>query len=299
MKKSELKKFCLSKITIVDFAKYHNCSVDDIQQLLKFYNLKKRQANYLTQSEISKINSLYSKNNTIRDIHSKTGHGMGTIVKYIQIHKTKEDAKKTSKFRTKSKSGLNHYVFDTIIKKSAYALGLIMTDGSVDKSGYRISYHSKDEELIKIMRRIFHLTGSSYKSKDGEALRFNSIYMVKAIAKFGIYPNKTFTMRMPKLDNHYNHFFRGVIDGDGGIDIQKGCLIVRLTSGSFYFLNDIKNYLFQNLKIYSSLSFAGETAYLLRITGKKNAIPFCEYIYKNSNGLRLNRKYFIFKKAYT
>ena len=300
MNKLILQEFCLSKITTEDYAKQQGYSVGTIKNWLRKYNLTKRQTNYLKENDIQEINKLYANEYSIRDIRTIMGYSIKTILKYLIKPRTKSESKSTFKYRAKSKSGLNHYVFDKITNESAYALGLIVTDGSVDKTGYRVSYHSKDDELIQIMRKIFTLNGSSFTSKAGTQLRFNSKYMVDTLKNYGVYPNKTFTVKMPILSNSfYSHFFRGVFDGDGTIAMNKGSLDIRITSGSKDFLSGIQKYLFQKLNIKTSISSAGKKCYLLRISGKKNAIPFCKYIYKNSTGLRLNRKYIRFENAYS
>lgn len=293
----KLKDFCQSKITTMEFAKQCQCSVPKIKYWLKKYNLQKRQTNYLNQKQIKLINDLYHSKKSVREIQDITQISVSSIIKYLDNPRTKIEAFSTPEYRAKSKSGLNHYVFDSVTKESAYALGLIITDGSVDQSGYRISYHSKDDELIQIMKHIFNLTGSSYTSKSGTSLRFNSKYMVNSIAQYGVYPNKTFTMKMPVLkDKYYPHFFRGVVDGDGYIGLpRKTNILVSIVSGSELFLEESRKYIADNLGIKVSCRKNKRGISILEMHGK-NAREFCNFIYQDSEGMRLSRKFNNYKK---
>jgi len=298
MDKNELMLFCKSKELTQNFANRHQCSIGKVKYWLRKYNLEKTQSSYINKREIKRINALYNSGKSIREIHSITKLSVCSIEKYIDKLRTKSEALSTPEHRAKSKSGLNHYVFDEITKESAYALGLIVTDGSVDRSGYKINYHSKDDELIQIMRRIFNLSGSSYKGSTGESLSFNSTYMVKSIAKHGVFPNKTFTVKMPLLeDKYYSHFFRGVLDGDGYIGFSKGSLSIQIASASKDFVDDMIEYITKKLNIKTTISFK-RNCYVIYFGGKKAAIPFCQYVYQNSQGLRLSRKYDRFINAY-
>ena len=297
MNYKKLKLFCESKETTQNFAIRNNCSIQKIKYWLRKHGLQKRQANYLGTKDITHINDLYNSGKTVREVNDMTKFCMSTIITHLSNPRTKKEAYSTNEYRTKSKSGLNHYVFDEITKESAYALGLIITDGSVDKAGYRVSYHSKDDELIQIMRHIFNLNGSSYKSIPGEQLYFNSKYMVNSLTKYGVYPNKTFTVRMPCLEEkYYSHFFRGVIDGDGCIGLpRKTNIVVSIVSGSELFLKDMQEYLISKLYIKVYCRKNKRNISILEIHGE-NARKFCEFIYYDSEGLRLSRKFNNYEK---
>jgi hypothetical protein len=93
-----------------------------------------------------------------------------------------------------------------------------------------------------------------HKQRDMVELKLNGKKIVNDLEKIGVYPNKTFTIDYPMIDeNLERHFLRGYFDGDGCIRIntdkrdgsKRGDL--RIVSGSINMLNKINermNFLF-------------------------------------------------------
>jgi hypothetical protein len=110
--------------------------------------------------------------------------------------------------------------------------------------------------------------------------------MCQDFVDFGIRQRKSLTVKMPKIDDKYfYHFLRGVIEGDGSIIYHKNRLIVTINSGSLEFLQAINNIVGINSSIFKT-----NAIYRIAYTGKY-AKTLCELIYKDSEGLRLKRKY--------
>ena len=160
----------------------------------------------------------------------------------------------------------------------AYVLGYIYADGSLDDSSYMrgkyIQITSTDEDSIQriknwlssehtITKKKSHFTGSKFCFM----LRIGSHKIYNDLFKLGLYPNKSLTVRFPKVPKKYiSHFIRGYFDGDGCIYFEKrkgskGQSIINrirtiFTSGSKKFLkemNDVlKNIGIENGKIYPS-----------------------------------------------
>lgn len=106
----------------------------------------------------------------------------------------------------------------------AYLIGLLLTDGYVlsDRDGVGIDL--TDEDAIKF---IADTIGTTYKSYDDgiHKTKYRVLITVpgitKQVARFGVLPNKTYTIRQPYIYESEHQFIpyiiRGIIDGDGSV----------------------------------------------------------------------------------
>lgn len=133
----------------------------------------------------------------------------------------------------------------------AYWLGLMITDGWIDKRG-TIYLSMSDKDVIEFVSKIL---GKKYTviKKDGALdqyrIAFNSPDLLKQIEDRGIHNNKSKTKRSvafsPEEEKYYPYYIRGVIDGDGWIRKDGGEFFI--CSGSLEFINDIKDILYTKL----------------------------------------------------
>jgi len=184
----------------------------------------------------------------------------------------------------------------------AYILGYIYADGSLTNCDYirarYIQIVSTDEdslERIKAMmssehnitkHKSLYLKGKTiYKFKIGNHEIYNDLI------KHGLYPNKSLTVKFPKVPiKYFSHFIRGYFDGDGCIYLEKrkshtGKIIMKrirtiFTSGSKIFLekmNDVITHLgVDNGKIYNS-----KRSFQL-VFNNKDSINLFKLMYKNA-----------------
>jgi|688.fasta_scaffold401782_1 hypothetical protein len=170
---------------------------------------------------------------------------------------------KNPNYKKRVKKFYNESFFEKIdTEEKAYFLGLIYSDGSLqndsDKGLYNvnITLHIKDKDILE--KFIQCVNGEmelwKHKQRDMVELKLNGKKIVNDLEKIGVYPNKTFTIDYPMIDeNLERHFLRGYFDGDGCIRIntdkrdgsKRGDL--RIVSGSINMLNKINermNFLF-------------------------------------------------------
>lgn len=106
--------------------------------------------------------------------------------------------------------------------KLAYAVGLLVTDGSLSKDGRHIDFTSKDLEQIEnfllclgIKTKISWKT-SGYTNKLYPYVQFSNVELYKWLKDIGLYPNKTKTIDSINIpDKYFFDFVRGHHDGDG------------------------------------------------------------------------------------
>ena len=112
--------------------------------------------------------------------------------------------------------------------------------------------------------------------------------MVEDLEKFGLYPNKSLTLKFPNIPNKFlSHFIRGVFDGDGS-KIVKYKNKITITSGSRSFIYSLSEMLL-NIDIYNKVySYKYHTLTIIR---KSEIEKFFNFIYKNKRDMYFEKKY--------
>jgi len=198
---------------------------------------------------------------------------------------------------------LNEYFFDELNEISAYWLGFLYADGSVRmnqcKSGelkLKLKYTDK-EHIDKFLKDINSNTPVRFGIDKKNNSKFcyvliNSNHMIKKLFELGCVQNKTFKIRLPKLnDNLISNFIRGYFDGDGSISRVKNrpnSFVVSICSNKD-FNEDLVQYLNFG-KIYEEKKYS-----VIKINKIEEIKKFRDIIYNNSNTL-LERKFNVFKQ---
>lgn len=121
---------------------------------------------------------------------------------------------------------INENIFEDITtEEQAYWLGFFTMDGSITENKIRLTLAIKDKDHVLKWKKFTEWTGKDYYHKDTNAweVYFRSTKMKSDLAKYGVTPRKTFTLRYnqgavpPKLKHHY---IRGMFDADGSIPRQ-------------------------------------------------------------------------------
>jgi DNA-binding transcriptional regulator WhiA len=134
----------------------------------------------------------------------------------------------------RTKYTLDETVFDRITQKSAYWMGMFMSDGNVTKGktgNFRISLTlAKVDSLHLIkLKEFLKCTNPIYPKKKKYHgtiviqyyLRFTSKQIGEILVARGIIPRKSLVARVFGLENN-RHFWRGVFDGDGHFKNKDG-----------------------------------------------------------------------------
>lgn len=133
----------------------------------------------------------------------------------------------------KRKYQLNESIFDEVNDESAYWVGFLMADGCVSGNSITLSLSAKDGDHVNkfrvflgsdipLRRYTYSSTfgPSSNKTYDAVTLSVHSAKIRKSLSKFGVVPRKSKTAVVNGLANN-RHFWRGVIDGDGTLFVDK------------------------------------------------------------------------------
>ncbi len=205
----------------------------------------------------------------------------------------------------------------------AYILGYLFADGSMYKSerGSYINVTSVDKstvEKIKVLLRSEHRVverkprlvhfkhqNRSYKTRTAYSLRIGNRALYDDLLGLGMYPDKSLTVKFPSIPSSVlPHFVRGYFDGDGCVYLERGKgliqrsilkrLSVIFTSGSEDFLTGLREKLEKTLGVSLGKVYNGNRAYRLRYN-TRDTIRLFSFMYGDSHGLYLQRKFDIFK----
>lgn len=201
-------------------------------------------------------------------------------------------------------------------EEQAYWLGFMYADGCINelKMQANLTLCGKDIEHVKrfrdfifpnkdypLVKKISYLSNNEKEYYSYRVMISNTVITQNLINKKCLW-NKTFDLDFPSVeivpDNLMNHFIRGFFDGDGSVFINKNRLGVSFVSASENFLNDLYDYIFEQITINrNKLYLTKDNNYSLQINSQKDIENFYNYIYNNSS-IFLDRKKEIFDSYY-
>jgi hypothetical protein len=195
-----------------------------------------RQLDKFTKEEIV---AAYAIHKTLEKTGAVFEVGIETLRKYFINH--------SIEYTKRQKYDCNHNFFSTDTEASFYWAGFIAADGNVEKGSNRIKLEIKLDDYIHLEKfkiaiestcpiRIVEAFEDRPAFKDeiyySCKIRFNSEQMVKDLLRFGIKANKSKDYDIPDwlfLHPMFNHFLRGLIDGDGWTYAEGGHGIIGLS----------------------------------------------------------------------
>jgi len=195
-------------------------------------------------------------------------------------------------------------------RQLAYAVGLITTDGNLAKDTRRITFVSKDLELVKtfsqclgINNKISTKRGGFTNSQIAYFVQFTNVKFYKFLLGIGLMPAKSKILKQMEIPNKYFFdFLRGHFDGDGTFYSYWD---KRWKSSFMFYLSfasaSLAHLVWLREKINELLGLKGELkkfpyggVYKLNYA-KREGLVVIKKMYLNCQNLRLERKY---KKVY-
>ncbi|MCD8500668.1 MAG: endonuclease [Bacillaceae bacterium] len=195
----------------------------------------------------------------------------------------------------KRKYSLNENYFKTWSNNMAYILGFITADGVIAKGQQVVSISQKEKAILEEIRKEVGSDQPLYRNEHTGVylLNLNCKVIKDALINIhGITPNKSFTVKFPKVPEEYlHHFIRGYFDGDGNI-YERGFL-VSFVGGSYSFMNILL--LLLRSKGFDPILTSKDGYFRVYVSGRRTIQLFANWIYDNK-GLYLKRKYNRFQK---
>lgn len=162
----------------------------------------------------------------------KSGVSQSVIEKELQMtRKTIRELIKNSDehYKTRSEQWLIRYgnnldetIFDELNEESLYWIGLLYADGHIRKDkefSIELTLHSQDYNHLEKYKTFLHTNREIKKIKNQEAfrLRINSERIHKRLQELEFKHDKSYTAKPHESLKNNKDFWRGVIDGDGGV----------------------------------------------------------------------------------
>jgi hypothetical protein len=193
-----------------------------------------------------------------------------------------------------------HYTWSPEI---SYAVGLMASDGCLQKDGRHLDLTSVDTEQLKnfslaLGRELYIGTKLNGYGGIGYRIQLSDVALYDFLLEVGLTPNKSKTIGALSIpDIYYPDFLRGLFDGDGTIygfwdKDWPNCLrySVGFTSASHLFLQWLQT---SNSRLAftlpGTLRLSGR-AYILSY-GKADSRKLFSFMYYTKNVPKLNRKY--------
>jgi hypothetical protein len=188
----------------------------------------------------------------------------------------------------------------------AYAVGLITTDGNLSSDGRHITLVSKDMEQIKTFKNCLGiknkvgLKDSGFtKQRKYYYVTFGDVIFYKWLISIGLTPNKTKTLNVLKIPDHYfSDFLRGHFDGDGSCysywdSRWKSSFMFYITfiSASLPHLKWLRKTLERLTNVKGHVTQDGHNVVWYLKYAKREAKILFKYLYKKQSSPRLVRKY--------
>jgi hypothetical protein len=210
---------------------------------------------------------------------------------------------------------VNTHFFKRWSPQMAYILGFMCSDGNVHKTtvSWDLSdIHPSNMVLLKNINRAMSSNYPIVKQKHSYRLRISNPIIVQDLLALGVTHNKSKTIKLPNVPQKYfQHFIRGVLDGDGWISIRVRLrhteFSVGFVCGSYEFMKELSAKLNEglsigegNLREKRKITKRGFISryYMMEYHSDK-AYKLLSYIYRkvNINDLYLIRKYLTYQKV--
>jgi len=264
----------------------------------------------LTDLTKEKLISLYlNEKRSLGDIAKIYGVSRTAIYKKLKIYVVKQRSKSEARIEAQKQDKLpqqfydiNEDFFSSWSPEMAYVFGLIITDGCVSDAGV-ISLCINDRDLLEKVKKALrsgHKITPSRHQKGLYYFHFAREKLVADLAKLGVLPRKSLTVKFPQIPEKYLvDFIRGVFDGDGSVFFDKRRLKFPLqtnfVSGSEAFIEGLQKTLEEHLGMPKRIIYKQKTkngwSHKL-VYAHKDSIKLFDILYKNAqNGLFLERKY--------
>lgn len=138
--------------------------------------------------------------------------------------------KRRSPAETVIRHPMDETVFESLTRDSMYWLGMLGADGNVFENRVTLGLKSSDIDHLRKFKDFCKSEHPVKLAKKGafSVFKFTSVRVAKSLAKFGITPKKSLTFDPYWYCKNNADFWRGMIDGDGGIYVKKGVFSIML-----------------------------------------------------------------------
>lgn len=290
------------EISNKEIAKQFNISPATVTRIARINNLPRRTGNSgirLSLDQEKEIVRKYLNSISLLELQNEY---------HISYDKIKSIIKKYTETTISHAKRLNPDLIENYFSKidnpqKAYWLGWLISDGSItyqpEKSKFQIEVTLKkeDEEILHLLEFDLGVKNKTYLSQNSY-IRFSlgCKKMVEDLVALGVTQNKTFTVKIPKIESkYYSHLLRGIFDGDGGFTVYhrtNGQTNQELSfCGNEFIVLSIQKILKQAIPELKEKKIENEASIKrIRWGSKKDIKLIADYLYKDCGKHYLKRK---------
>lgn len=254
----------------------------------------------MSKEDIKEIIELYKQGKNLTEIAKKFGI-CSTTVKNTLI-------KNKIKVFSFSKDRNNDYFKTIDSEDKAYFLGFLLADGCISKKNNSLSFtiNSNDDYILETFKKKLNAKNKIKRRKvydartnkyyDATGFQVSSPEIKKDLENLGITYNKseTFDFSLIVKNPYFNHFLRGLFDGDGYVsNNEKKTDVVMLISTKEFLCFLQTKYFTKETKLVQVAK--NKNIYRLYLYGRNTCVDFLDWLYKDAT-IFLKRKYEKFLK---
>lgn len=188
----------------------------------------------------------------------------------------------------------------------AYAIGLIVSDGSLSKDGRHIDFTSKEISLIRnfqtalgINYKVGKKVRGQEKQKKYYRIQIGDVQFYRFLESIGLMPNKTKIIKRVEMPTEFFFdFLRGFFDGDGHFYsyydkrwAKSYMFYTVFSSASPDFIHWLQERIRDEIDISGHITNSKtQSVYQLKYAKKESRV-LLQKMYKNLDNLYLSRKY--------
>ena len=291
------------ELTIEDIANKFNISKATVSRIARINNLPRRTGNSgqrLTLDQEKEIVNKYLSSIPLIELQKEYK---------ISYDRLKNIIQKYSKDYITSSKRLNPKLIENYFEnidsaEKAYWLGWIISDGAItnqpEKSKFQleITLKQEDEDILHLLEKDLGVENKVYTSATlYKRFSLGCKKIILDLEKLGITQNKSFTVKIPKINKKFNSaLIRGIFDGDGGFTSYKrkngqNCQELSFWGNEFV-INKIREILLEEIPNLTPNQITKESSIKrIRWSSKKDIELLKKYLYTDCNCHYLKRKY--------
>lgn len=220
VKSEEIKKLYDEGVMLTEICELTSSSQPTVKRVLSHFGIDYNQDRKLRyQQKLNQVVVLYNQGKSQNLIEKELGLTRKTIRTLLKSKDLKYRDKSEQKFLDYG-TELDESCFDVLTPEALYWIGMLHADGHIEKEEYSITltldnkdyqHLEKFKEFLKSNRKITPDNG------DCSRVRINSKKIWNRLIELGFTHDKSYTANPHDLLKGSRDFWRGEVDGDGGV----------------------------------------------------------------------------------
>ena len=247
--------------------------------------------------KLDKVIEFYNEGKSQSYIEKELKMTRKTIREHIKKHKEISYRDKSEQQHIRCGTEINHNSFDSLTPESLYWIGFLYADGHVRKDkeySIEFSLHKKDVNSVNGLKSFLgsnrKILDGSGKNIDMKTLKVNSKRIHSRLKSLGFTSDKSHDAVPHDLVLNSRDFWRGVIDGDGGLYLHDTNKTNHaFICGTSATIIEYIRFVTENLGVQLKIPTKAPGVYRVSYYGEE-ALQIARLLYKNSKH-HLDRKY--------